>query len=186
MARPTRLGNFSYVGQHQYFLTFSTYERQRFFAEPGVGENALEQLLQSSRAYSMAVAAYCLMPDHAHLLVKGLSPSADARAFISDFKRKSGWEFRRSRKRRLWRDGYHDRVLRDDSEALNFLAYTVNNPVRAGLVRTPEEYALWGSFIESRHEILRRLRGRLAESQGHLSLFTRGAKSSTLLQPEDA
>ena len=79
------------------------------------------------------------MPDHVHLLLRGLTETAEMTAFVADFKHATGWQFRRERRRRLWREGFHDRVLRDESDALSVLAYLVANPVRAGLVSSPSE-----------------------------------------------
>ena len=51
--------------------------------------------------------------------------------------------------RRLWDKGYYDRVLRD-SEATEAVApYILANPVRAGLVKSIEDYPFLGSSIGS-------------------------------------
>lgn len=155
MARPTRLAGFSYIGRHQYFLTFCTLYGQPLLADPAVDEWVRAQILQSSTEHSMAVDTYSVMPDHVHLLVEGLTASADLQAFMIHLKRETGWRFRRERKRHLWQEGFHDRILRDESEALHFAAYIVRNGVRAGLSASVETCSRWGSFTRSREEILR-------------------------------
>ena len=159
MARPPRLNAGSYTGRRLYFVTFSTFERQPFLNDRETAGKLREQLLQSSRAHDIAVDAYMFMPDHVHLLLRGLTETAEMTAFVAGFKHDTGWEFRRDRRRRLWRDGFHDRVLRDESDALSVLAYLVANPVRAGLVSSPAEYEFWGSLTQTREEILERVRG---------------------------
>ena len=54
------------------------------------------------------------MPDHVHLLVYGTSVQADLPAFITHFKKVTGFEYSQRFKRHLWQPGYHDRILRDD------------------------------------------------------------------------
>jgi len=43
------------------------------------------------------------------------------------------------------REGYWDHTLRDDESLSGVAAYVVLNPVRAGLVASPEEYPFTGS-----------------------------------------
>src|SRR5688572_17495089 len=96
MARPPRLKDGSYTGRRQYFVTFSTFERQPLLAEREIAAALREQLPQSSRAHDIAVDAYVLMPDHVHLLLKGLTATAEMTGFVARFKHDSGWEFRRT------------------------------------------------------------------------------------------
>ena len=159
MARPRRLENFSYKGRHHYFFTILTDERRPAFADAAIVEAASTQLLQSSQAYGMAVDVYCFMPDHVHLLAQGMTESASALEFVADFKHATGWAYRRTRGQRLWREGFHDRVLRDESDALDVTLYIVQNPVRAGLVTSPAEYPFWGSCTRTREEILATMTG---------------------------
>ncbi|MDQ3488036.1 MAG: transposase [Acidobacteriota bacterium] len=157
MARPPRLATSRYKGRQCCFLTFCTYERQRLLVERETVDALREQLLRSSQANDVAVDAYVFMPDHVHLLATGLTEDADLTAFVSHFKRQAGWRFRRDVGRRLWQEGFHDRVLRDDSDRWPTVAYIVANPVRAGFVTAAEEYEFWGSLIHSRDEILKTL-----------------------------
>jgi hypothetical protein len=52
-------------------------------------------------------------------------------------------------------EGYYETVIRDGAQLLETIRYIVENPVRAGLARSPQEYPLWGSSTMSREEILR-------------------------------
>jgi REP element-mobilizing transposase RayT len=67
------------------------------------------------------------MPDHVHLLAEGLTPRADLRRFVSSFKQKSGFAFAKQRAARLWQDGYHDRILRNDETTLKVARYIPEN-----------------------------------------------------------
>jgi REP element-mobilizing transposase RayT len=92
--------------------------------------------LTSAAEFEFDVLAYCVMPDHAHLLAQGLTASAALRPFVSAIKQRSGYEFSRQTGSRLWQKGYFERTLRDDEDLLCVARYIEANPVRAGLVRS--------------------------------------------------
>ena len=97
---------------------------------------------------------FCVRDRHVHLLVEGLSLDSDFKRFAKMAKQRSGSLYARSRHQPLWQAGYHERVLRDEDDAGEFARYVVNNPVRAGLVESPEEYPLSGSEVWSMKELL--------------------------------
>jgi REP-associated tyrosine transposase len=112
------------------------------------------RFLQTAGEYDMEVTTYCVMPDHVHILATGLTDAADLIRFVKISKQKAGFDFRATRRQDLWQDGFYDHVLRDDDGMAAVMRYTVNNPVRAGLVRSPLEYDFWGSQSYGREELL--------------------------------
>jgi REP element-mobilizing transposase RayT len=42
--------------------------------------------------------------------------------------------------------GYFDRYMRDQDHVLDTVAYILNNPVKAGLAKAPEEWPWSGGF----------------------------------------
>ena len=94
------------------------------------------------------------MPDHAHLLVEGVAESSDLRRFAKTAKQHSRWAYARVHGRRLWQEGYYERVLREDDDMKQLARYILENPVRAGLVGHPSEYLLCGSQRWSVSELL--------------------------------
>lgn len=85
------------------------------------------------------------MPDHAHLLVQGLSDDANLRRFAKLAKQRSGAAFAMRHRRPLWQEGYFERVLRKEDDLKTIVSYVLANPVRAGLVASPAEYPYSGS-----------------------------------------
>ena len=67
----------------------------------------------------MGVLAYCVMPDHVHVLLEGMTETADLRDAVARWKQRTGYIWRRCYGAQLWQPGYHDRVLRegDDTRA---------------------------------------------------------------------
>ena len=54
----------------------------------------------------------------------------------------------------LWQRYGFERVLRNDEATAAVARYTIANPVRAGLVRSPADYPFWGSFLYTREVLL--------------------------------
>ena len=94
------------------------------------------------------------MPDHLHLLVEGLSDAASLRSFVSLAKQHSAFSNRHRVRPRLWQKGYFERILREDDDPFNVARYVVQNPVRAGLVRSATEYPYTGSAILTRDQLI--------------------------------
>ena len=149
-----RLKTFDYVGRYRYFLTFCTHERRRVFIQAEAVALVLDQILNAAVLRGFSIPAYVLMPDHAHLLVEGLSDSADLRAFVKLAKQKSGYLYSQKHGQALWQPSFYDHALRDDEATLPVLWYILTNPVRGGLVSRCEDYPFLGSTTHSLPEIL--------------------------------
>ena len=152
--RPRRLATFSYQGLHRYSLTFCAHERRILFVEADVVQEAHAQILESAARHAFALAAYCFMPDHLHLLVEGQSDDADLIAFAKDVKQRVAYRQRCKRAGPVWQKGYYERVLRDDEATLIVARHILENPVRKGLVREPRDYAFSGSAVWTREQLL--------------------------------
>jgi putative transposase len=73
------------------------------------------------------------MPDHAHLLVEGLTANANLKRFAKMAKQRSGGVHGRRCGARLWQEGYFERVLRDGDDPSALARYIIDNPIEAGL-----------------------------------------------------
>ena len=137
---PHRLRGFSYQGFHRYFLTFCTFERRPHFADAAIVAVALSQILRVAANEQFALLAYTFMPDHAHLLIEGMSVDADARRFMTRAKQGSGYVVAQRDGRRLWQRYGFEHLLRDDEATVSVARYILENPVRARLVTSPQDY----------------------------------------------
>ncbi len=155
MARPRRIEGYDYTGAQRYFLTICTHDRAPHFLCDDPVDLVMRQFLQSAAAEGFAILVYCLMPDHMHLLVEGVSGGADLITFTKDAKQRSAWLFKRRFRQRLWQEGYWEHVLRDSERIEDIIEYIVNNPLRKGLVERPEDYPYWGSSVYTREAILK-------------------------------
>ena len=147
---------FDYVGRVSYFVTFKTHDRQTLFRDDGIVDLVLRQCRRAAEERGFDVLAFCFMPEHLHLVVRGRLDTSDAKAFFRLTKQYSGFYFAKQHEgRRLWQRYGHDRIIRDDVELLDRLRYVVRNPVAAGLVDRPEDYPFWGSFRWTREDLLK-------------------------------
>jgi putative transposase len=139
------LKSFDYTGLYRYSLTFCCYRRQRLFTDAAVVDCVLSQFQHIATKEQFAIAAYCFMPDHVHLLVEGVSKHSDCLRFISRAKQRSGFRYAQSRNNRLWQRYGYEHVLRNDESTMTVARYILENPVRAGLVKRVEDYPFSGS-----------------------------------------
>jgi hypothetical protein len=91
------------------------------------------------------------VPDHVHLLVE--EDNRRCRIARLHCRRETTCCERRETivRGRLWQPGYDDRILRDRDDAYAVIKYILENPLRAGLAKTPEEYPfIGGTRVSSR------------------------------------
>jgi len=152
--RPEHLKTFDYVGLHRYFLTFCTLNRRPLFLTSDSVDEVRRQFLRAEHDERFAVLAYCFMPDHVHLLVEGKSDDSDCRRFISRAKQLSGFRYKRQFGEPLWQRYGYERTLRSEEATLSVARYILENPVRAGLVRSAAEYPFLGSSVYTVGQIM--------------------------------
>ena len=94
------------------------------------------------------IAAYVVMPNHAHLLV---TPRVTARQWLGPLKGFTAHETNRMLERTgpFWQDESYDHLVRDEPEFWRIRNYIEQNPVKAGLVALPEQYP-WSSAAPGR------------------------------------
>jgi putative transposase len=149
-----RLQAFDYVGFHRYFLTICVLDRAAVFT---ANERVQPMLLQFQRTCGdrlFAGIAYCFMPDHLHALVEGTREDSDFKEFVRIFKQRSSYRWKRQMGTELWQRGYNDRVLRADEGMVTVARYLLNNPVRARLVRSAQDYPFLGSLTMDVRDLL--------------------------------
>jgi len=86
--------------------------------------------------------AYCIMPNHIHLLVEPLMQANGKYAPVSDIVRRlKGYTARQiiastPDVHKIWRDDYFDRFIRNEKDYEYTVNYILNNPVKAELCDT--------------------------------------------------
>ena len=104
----------------------------------------LELVGRWCREEGVAIWAYCLMPNHVHLIAVPDFPAALARALGEAHRRYTRLvNFRQEWRGYLWQ-GRFSSVVMDEPHLLAAARYVELNPVRAGLVRRAEDWP-WSS-----------------------------------------
>jgi REP element-mobilizing transposase RayT len=151
---PRHIAGFDYLGIYRYFLTFCTDGRARHFEDPRAVALVWAQFLRAAEDEAFAILTCCLMPDHTHLLVEGLSDRADLKRFVSRAKQLAGYEFSKRFGKRLWQRYSYEHVLRNQESNREVMAYILENPVRAKLAGTVMGYPHVFSSVHTREELI--------------------------------
>jgi putative transposase len=148
-------------GRDLHFLTFSCYQRQPLLTAAR-SDLVLEILERVRRRYRFAVLGYVVMPEHIHLLVsepQRETLSTVVQALKLGFVRKLEGSSPTSRKvgekwgtpysdlgpRRFWQSRFYDFNVWTEKKRIEKLRYIHRNPVKRGLVTSPEQWP-WSSF----------------------------------------
>ena len=145
--RDIRLPPENYLGCRWYFVTICTHQRRTYFRLKSDAEWLLRLLKDESAKNSFQVRAYCLMPDHLHLLLQGISLNADLMQFIAIFKQRTTHNFWTRKRKLLWQLSFYDHILRSSDAPADVAWYIWMNPVRAGLALRTEDYPFCGPFV---------------------------------------
>ena len=144
-------------------------------------------LAESCAQAATEVWAYCLMPNHVHLILVP-SHSDGLRAALGEAHRRYTRRInqRQDWRGHLWQERYHSFPL-DEPHLAAAVRYVERNPVRAGLARRPEDWA-WSSaraHLDGRDDALVRvapLLERFPDWRGYLSDDVDAAALKTLRQ----
>lgn len=118
--------------------------RQRVFKTNKDYKQYLSWLKEYSDKHSLDIWAYCLMPNHVHFICVPKKTDSLARTFNTLHMRYSQYiNKKQGACGHLWQGRFYSCIL-DEKHLFAAVRYVENNPVRAGLVRTPEEHP-WSS-----------------------------------------
>ena len=140
-----RLAPPNYLGYGIYFVTICTHHRIPHFADTSFGHLTLGHLISFSARQSFLLHAYCLMPDHLHVLAAGNSPQSDLLRFITAFKQRTAFAHKNRAAGPLWQTKFYDHILRAPERLESVACYIWANPVRKGLCEDAPAYPLSGS-----------------------------------------
>jgi len=140
-----RLPHRNYLGRQTYFVTICCNQRFKYLREQVTARRVLSSLLECAADLSFRLHAFCLMPDHIHILAEGIHDRCDLREFVRLFKQRTAFAFRKQRGLALWEMSYHDHVLRSSDRVEAVACYIWWNPVRQKLCGHPGEFPYSGS-----------------------------------------
>lgn len=141
MARPLRI---AYPGAFYHVLNRGL-ERRAVFRDGSDYASFLEVLERLHPSYGVRVHSYCLMPTHYHLLLE--TPRGNLSRVMQQLDGRYTQRFNRRHGRNgpLFQGRYRALLVDKDAYTLAVARYIHLNPVKAKLVRRPEEYP-WSSY----------------------------------------
>lgn len=118
--------------------------RQRLFVEPGDYALYRDLMAERCRANRVTCAAYCLMPNHVHLILTPATVEGLSRAVGEAHRRFTSFVNARARVTGHLFQGRFASVVMDEAHCLAAVRYLAFNPVRAGIVAQPRDWT-WSS-----------------------------------------
>ena len=143
-----RLGRL-WVEAPLYFITTNVSHRRPLLASEEALAVLQEVWQNAETLHGWRVGAYVVMPDHVHFFCGAIYDAPKPLStFIGKWKE---WTSKYLHRRHghpadLWQQGFFDHLLRSDESYCEKWEYVRHNPVRAGLVTTPEEWPYWGTI----------------------------------------
>jgi putative transposase len=127
-------------------VTIGTSPRAPIFQSEEYGLACVRLLEDLRQAHGNSVYAYCLMPDHVHLLLE-VTPDSPLPGFVGKWKSLC-YKARRERgnPRPFWQRSFFDRAIRSHEDLREVALYILHNPIRKGLVADFHAYPLCGSL----------------------------------------
>ena len=119
-------------------------QRQKTFTSQSDYRAYIERLARYRKKYDCVVHAYCLMPNHVHLLVE--SSEHPLSKFMQGLQQSYSQYFNRKHRQsgHVFEGRYKAIICQKDQYLLELIRYIHLNPVRAGMVKSPELYRYSG------------------------------------------
>lgn len=152
------------VPGHARELTFSCYQRYKYFQDENACSFFLNELEKARNLFSFKLWAYVIMPNHIHLLIWPQNSTYKMSTMLQSIKGKTSTYYKKYLAQinpklyesylvkekgkeifKFWQaGGGFDRNLWNGKAIHNSIKYIENNPVRSNLVSQPEDWK-WSS-----------------------------------------
>ena len=134
-----------------YHVMLRGIDKQQLFYDKEDYATFIKTLVESRASSDFKIYAYCLMGNHVHLLIRTIDE--DIGTVIKRIGVRYVMRFNKKYDRtgHLFQDRYKSEAVDDDAYFMTVLRYILQNPVKAGLCGTAEEYA-WSSVHDYFHD----------------------------------
>jgi putative transposase len=138
----------NYVPGGTYFFTLVTFQRRKHFDTPNKLDRLHSTIMQVQRSKPFDLLAFCLLPDHIHLLITLPENDSDYSYRIREIKRLTTLWMKReviANVDPIWQDKYWEHTIRDEKDLLRHFDYIHYNPVKHGFTNAFEGWK-WSSY----------------------------------------
>src|SRR5215472_6535289 len=104
---PPRLRSCTYRAIRSYFITFCVLARRPIFADAGFARAAQRAIMFYREIGWYWLPAYCVMPDHIHLLMVLATQDRTVARVVASLKNRIAYEARKAGPAFRWQRGFH-------------------------------------------------------------------------------
>lgn len=140
--RPTRISMINGL----FHITTRCNNKNFYFKKEEDFEEYLKIVDKARKKYAFKLHAYCLMSNHAHLLIS--TPTEDNLSKLMQYingQYARNYNYRHKRTGHFWGERFYSTIVESTTQLLNTIFYIELNMVRAGGVRHPKEWK-WSSY----------------------------------------
>ncbi len=171
-------GRTNLADEHIFFITTTVVGFIKIFTEDSYCNLLIKNIKHYQHKYKFEILAYVIMPTHFHWIIVTNSKNGTISDIMRDIKKYSAWDimenlekekssfmktFRdegakfKNQRRKLWMPRFDDEVIRNEKMFWTKLHYIHKNPVKANLVRLPEQYKYSSArnYINNDHSVIK-------------------------------
>lgn len=133
---------FLYSRNSYYHIYNRGNNKKLIFYEDGDYQKFINNLFKYKGDYDLSIYAYCLMPNHYHLLIRLGQKRGDISKYMHRCMTAYAMYFNKRYKSvgRLFQSPFQVKKLNDVKSIIRVILYIENNPVEAHLVKTSADY----------------------------------------------
>jgi len=138
----------NYVEGGTFFFILVTHDRNTIFHDSSSIEICLDAIKRTQKFHPFELVAYCVMPEHLHLLVSLPDGQIDYSTINKELKKRVTKEIRRQRNNPdlvVWQDRFHEHTIRNQQDLKIHFDYIHYNPIKHGYVVNLDDWK-WSSF----------------------------------------
>jgi len=183
-----------YGQKHFHFVTFCCYRRRRYLDTVRARSLFVKVLAELRAKYGFFLVGYVVMPDHVHLLISE-PPRATPSVVLKALKQRVARYLRKNKRHvsaaqlppsfmnagvglaRFWQPRFCDFNVYSRHKKREKLEYMHGNPVKRGLVKSPDAW-MWSSFHFTTSHLINNSR------KGTASAVPKSSGNAEVLTPE--
>lgn len=143
MARTARKRSNSEI----YHVVFKGVNHEKIFVDEKQKRKINLIMKEKLKDYSIEIYAYCIMPSHVHLLIKGELKEISKFITRSEIVYAMQYNLNQTRNGHLFQNRYYSQGVENEQYFWNCMNYIHNNPVNAQMVHVPSQYQ-YSSYLD--------------------------------------
>lgn len=125
-----------------YSITCNTYSRRPIFKSKKAASFLMNILGYYKVVLNFRLYCYCIMPEHIHLMIQPNLVKYNISQVMKHIKGSFARNYNNLIRKNghVWQDRFFDTALRTNEDVITRINYILQNPVRANIIETAEDY----------------------------------------------